>query len=313
MERFILKNKKIIPFLIVIILFIVLICFVFDFNKRSIIDSHKENLQILAEEKASQLNIFLQSQKQILLILSSIDIFKELSLDKDNLVLRNEAKKRINELRSIVPGVTILGKDGIVIIGDIDMPGTDYSNHPYFVGKKRTNDIVFKRYYDPLRKKDYYAVIGPIYDNSYSKNIIGIISFDLELDKIGLLMKEDVKDNKGEVYLIDKKRMLLSGSSYLKKDSNNGVLIQEVKSDGANECLIDLSKYKRGEIVEEHEEYVLEYLNYMGDLVIGAHAYAPSIEGCIIAEDNIGDIVDISFIKYIKNIFSKEKEFNDKD
>ena len=103
----------------------------------------------------------------------------------------------------------------------------------------------------------------------------------------------------------------MSGSKYIGASNKNGVLIQEVKSEGAKECLEDLEKYRGDGFVEEHEEEVISYTNYMGNEVFGAHAYVPSIMGCVIAEKSADEITKFSMIDYIKNILKIEKEVND--
>ena len=172
------------------------------------------------------------------------------------------------------------------------------------------SEIVFTRYYDLQRKKDYYAVGGPIYDRIEKDKVIGAIAFDLELDKVSILMKEVLESKTGEVYLIDENGLLLSGSEYIGEGNKDGVLIQEVKSEGAKECLEDLEKYRGDGFVEEHEEEVISYTNYMGNEVFGAHAYVPSIMGCVIAEESADEITEFSLTGYVINIFNK-KEVND--
>ena len=109
-----------------------------------------------------------------------------------------------------------MNNQGIVATGDIDLPGTDYSQHPYYLAKRQ--DVSFTRYYDPLRKMDYYAIIGPIYDTVDKNKLIGRIAFDIELYKIGDLVKETVDGMDDEVYLIDKNGLLLSDSKYIDKE-----------------------------------------------------------------------------------------------
>ena len=75
-------------------------------------------------------------------------------------------------------------------------------------------------------------------------------------------MKDNLDTNTSEVYLIDGNKLLLSGSKYIGQDNKNGVLIQEVNSDGAETCLDDLKKYTKNGIVEEHEGNVSKLQTY---------------------------------------------------
>ncbi|MEI6058368.1 MAG: cache domain-containing protein, partial [archaeon] len=296
-------------FVIFIILFIGLICLGLNIQKQQIIEVHKESLQILANEKAAQIDNFLESQKEKQEIISSVGVFKEVVKDPKNPAKLEAAKNRINEISPIIHRIAIFTKEGVMFIAESGPTPIDYSSLPYFVLKDR--NIIFMRYYDLSQKKYYYSVIGPIDDRIEKNKVIGSIAFDVELDKISSLMKETLDDGENdEVYLIDETGLLLSGSEYIGKNNKNGVLIQEVKSDGAKECLEDLEKYRGDGFVKEHEEEVISYKNYMGNEVFGAHAYVPSIRGCVIAEKSADEITKFSMMDYIKSIFM-EKEVKD--
>ena len=307
MKNFIIENKRVLlpGVVFIIIIFIGFMVLTFYSQRQLLIDADKQSLQILANEKALHINTFLENQKEKQVIISSVGVFKEAVLYPNDTAKIETAKKRIEELKDIIPGISILNNEGIVVIADIDLPGTDYGQLPYFIEKRQ--DITFTNYYDPLRKKDYYAVGGPIYDRIEKNKVIGVIAFDVELNKISSLMKETIDGgDRSEVYLIDETGLLLSGSKYIGEGNKNGVLIQEVKSDGAIECLEHLKKYGRNESVEEHTEEVIQYISYMGNEVFGAHAYVPSIMGCVIAEKSVDEITTFSLMDSIKNIFKKE-------
>ena len=278
-------------------------------QRQLLIDADKQSLQILANEKAAQVNNFLESQKEKSEIIATMNVFKEVVKDPNNTAKIEVAKDRINELKDIIPRIAIFTNEGIMFIAESGPVPIDYSALPYFVSKDK--NIVFIRYYDSFQKRDYYSILGPIYDNADKSKIIGAIAFDLELDKVSILMKEVLESKTGEVYLIDENGLLLSGSEYIGEGNKDGVLIQEVKSEGAKECLEDLEKYRGDGFVEEHEEEVISYTNYMGNEVFGAHAYVPSIMGCVIAEKSADEITKFSMIDYIKNILKIEKEVND--
>jgi hypothetical protein len=118
-------------------------------------------------------------------------------------------------------------------------------------------------------------------------------------------MKETLESETNEVYLIEETGLLLSGSEYVGQDNKKGVLIQEVKSEEAQECLADLKKYGgEGEVAEHEEEESSQYLDYMGNEVYGAHAYVPAIMGCVIAEESVNEVLRFSLLDYLKNIFN---------
>jgi len=307
MKKFFKRNKLI--FFLCLAFIILFIWFVFlglNYERQVIINTHEQNLQIMADEKASQVNTFLEMQKEKSAIFGSMSVFREAAMFPNDTAKIKEAKKLIDNLNDIVPGLGILTNEGIIIVSADNPAGADYSSLPGFPVINDDLTFRFTRYYDKQRKKDYYAVAGLIYDSKEKNNLTGVISFDVEFDKISELMKETVETPDSEVYLIDETGLLLSGSRYIGNGNKNGILIQTVKSEGAKVCLEDLKKYLKNGNIEEHEEKVFQYTNYMGDEVLGVHAYVPALRGCVIAEEHIDRIIELSLIDYIKNIFKKE-------
>jgi hypothetical protein len=278
-------------------------------QRQLLIDAKRENLQILANEKALLVNTYLESQKRELKIIASMNVFKEAVLYPNDNAKIKTATNRINELKNIIPGISIMNNKGIVIVAEIDLPGADYGQHPYITENRKNTTFVI--YYDSLRKKDYYAVVGPVYDNTDKSKIIGIIAYDLDLDTVSALMKESAESKTKEAYLIDEKGLLLSKSVYIGKGDNNGVLVQEVKSKGADKCLADLKIYQKDGAIEEHKDEISQYINYMGDEVFGAIAHVPDIMGCVIAEVKSGAVLGVSTGDYINNIFSRKEMKNE--
>jgi len=276
-----------------------------NYNKKIFVDASKKSLQTLADEKASQVNEFLAFQESRLSVLASLSVFRDVVNDPYNPEKINLAKDMINEIKDKIPGIGILTKEGIIIVAENNPAGTDYSMLPAFPAEDNIG-IIFTRYYDPQRKRDYYGVGGPIYDSVNKSKVIGVIAYDVELEKISILMNETFDSKTSEVYLIDGNGLLLSGSKYIGQNNRHGVLIQEIKSDGAAKCLDDLSKYGENASTEDHGDYPFEYVNYMGDEVYGAHAYVPAIGGCVLAEESVDGVSKYSVAGNIINMFKKE-------
>jgi hypothetical protein len=300
------RTKKGLLIGIIFVLFFIGLFFLnVNYNKQMFVDASKKNLQVLADVKALQVNEFLGFQENRLSVLSSLSVFRDVVNDPYNAEKIKLAKDMINEIKDKIPGIGVLTKEGIIIVAENNPAGTDYSMLPGFPADDSMG-IIFTRYYDQQRKKDYYDIGGPIYDSVNKSKVIGVIAYDVELDKISSIMKDNLDTNTSEVYLIDGNKLLLSGSKYIGQDNKNGVLIQEVNSDGAETCLDDLKKYTKNGIVEEHEGNVSKYINYMGDEVYGAHAYAPAIGGCVMAEELVDGFSKYPMSGYIANIFKKE-------
>jgi C4-dicarboxylate-specific signal transduction histidine kinase len=295
--KIILQKKKLVLWLCVvfILLFTGFVVLLFYTQKRMLINSHNESLQILANEKALLANTFLESQKEKLEIIASMNVFKQAVLYPNDPAIIATAKDRINEIKDKVPRIAIFTSEGIMFIAESGPVPIDYSAIPYFVSKDKK--IILMSYYDKFQKRDYYSVLGPIYDSIVKNKVIGAIAFDVELDKISALMKETIENKNKEVYLINGTGLLLSSSEYIGINNKNGVLIQEVKSNGAKDCLEDLKKYKKDGAIEEHKDKVGQYINYMGDEVFGAIAHVPSIMGCVIAEESAKEVLGIYDVK----------------
>ena len=308
MDKFI-KNKGVLLLIIIfILLFIFLICLGLNVLKQQAIDINTENLKILANEKAKQTNMFLESQKEKQSIIASMNVFKEAVKYPNDSAKIKIAKDRINELKDTIPGIAILTNNGIVVVAQSAPAGTDYKEHPYFLLEDKK--IILTRYYDKYQKKDFYAIIGPIYDSIEKNKVIGSAAFQLSLDKVSALMKVTLKSENTEVYLIDGTGLLLSESEYIGINNKKGVLIQEVKSDGAKNCLEWLEKHPNGETIEKHEEEIIRYKNYMGDEVYGVYSYVPAIEGCVIAEKGVDAIESFSLITMLEYFFKGGKNEN---
>ena len=304
MNNFI-KNKRVLSLSVVFaVLFMCLICLSLNALKQQAIDINKKNLQILANEKAMQVNMFLDSLKEKFNIISTGLVFEEVVKDPDNPVKIELAKKRINELKHVISRIAVFTKAGVMFIAESGPVPKDYSAIPYFSSKDK--EIIFMRYYDEYQKRDYYSILGPIYDSIEKDKVIGSIAFDVELDKISNITKETFDWGENiEVYLIDESGLLLSNSKYIGDNNKKGVLIQEIKSQGAKNCLECLKKHYEGEIIEKHEDEIMRYKNYMGDEVYGVHAHIPAIRGCVIAEKSADEITKISLIDYIKKLLNK--------
>lgn len=302
MLNFIRKNNLIIwIFIAIVIMVIGLILNMLYTQRQMLVDAHKGSLQVLASEKSAQVNMFFDLQKEKLQSMSSMDVFKQAVLYPGDALKVTAAKNTIVELGGTM---ALFTSKGIIVYAGNAPAGTDYSADPYFISEDK--QIIFSRYYDIYEKKDFYSVLGPIYDSQDKNKVIGAIGFHINLDDIGALMKQVLENQTSEVYLIDGEGMLLSGSKYIGQGNKQGILIQDVRSEGATACLDHIKKYGDNESINTRTEDVLQYKNYMGNEVFGAHAYVPAIGGCVIAEEGSNHILGFPMIDYVKNIFSKK-------
>jgi hypothetical protein len=248
---------------------------------------YKTELRELTEQKAEQINQFLESRAAELNILMSIDEFAEALKDPADAAKLAQAKDKINELKDIIPGIRLLTNEGTVIVADINLTGTDYSAHPYFSVEERT--VSFERYYDPLRKQDYYAAFSPFYDQQADETIIGVIAIDVPLEKLNGILVTDDKDMSRELYLVNKDGVIITDSIFgytpFAQDADAGIVAA---------CFACMQEDQEAGDIVEHEAAVSEYVDYRGAVVLGTHACAPVINACLIGEINKAEVISLS-------------------
>ena len=179
---------------IFVVIFIALITVVAYDQRDMFINFQKEKLQILANEKSNQINSFLESQKQKFLLIASMDEFRNAALYPNDPTKIEIAKKKLNDLKNIVPDIGILTTKGIIVVSKDNPAGTDYSDLPQFPIKDKL-DVTFLSYYDKQRNKYYYAIGGPIYDSADKNKIVGVITYDINIDEISSLLQKMTSNN----------------------------------------------------------------------------------------------------------------------
>ena len=286
--EFIKKHNTKIKVMILSCICLLLLCFVFSIltcQRQSRIKSQKELLQTLADNRVIQVESFLNQQKGKQELLASMNVFREAILNFDEPAKVEAAKNRINEIKDSIEGVGVFNKEGILVAGETNPSGTDYSAMPFFPVRDEF-ETRFILYYDLHRKEDYYGIIGPIYDSEGI--IIGLVGFDIKLNELNRIIQDSQRGNALEIYLINADGLLLSESEYIGINNKKGVLIQEIKSDGALECLNQLKQ--QNNFGEPYKTEVIKYRNYLGTEVYGAFARIPKINGCVLAEKSADEI-----------------------
>ena len=256
-------------------------------QRNSDIEICKTELRELTEQKAEQVNQYLESKAGELDILMSFHEFAEVLKDPTNNAKIAQAKDRINELKDIIPGIGLMTNEGIIIVADIDLPGTDYSALPAFsMGVK---GVTFTRYYDPLRRQDYYAVGGPFYDPQDPGTMIGVIAIDVPLGDLNEILATDNGTTTRELYLVDRDKIIITNSIF-----GYTPFAQSADTEGVADCFACMDEHTEDGAIIEHEEAVSEYIDYRGVEVFGTHAYAPVINACLIGEMDKAEVVSLS-------------------
>jgi C4-dicarboxylate-specific signal transduction histidine kinase len=283
-----------------VFIFVELMIVQFYTQRNMFIESQKNGLRILADEKVSQINIFLNSEKEKLSLLASLDVFKNLILHPKDKTLYASAKETINKIKNILPGIGVFTKNGIIVVAENNASGTDYSSSSFFpAGDNMT--IFLQRYYDSQRKKEYYGIVGPVYDSIQKNKVIGVIGYDIEVSKISSILAQSLNTG-DEVYFIDKDGIILADADRTIDDT--GYKMIEQKKGAAKDCIDDINKYSKYKEDISHQENISQYINYHNLDVFGTHSLVTGLSGCIISEKKSEEILKYSMIDYMKKIFN---------
>lgn len=244
----------------------------FNVAEQIIIEETYDNFEKVAELKKFQIESFIESEKEKLEILKSCPaILNILHANKEgnfNSNLYSQAKKRIDNLNL---GTGVFDKNGIIVVSENNPPGTNYSE--MVLGNY---DFKILYYYDHTRKNNFLGILSPIFDED-TKEKIGYIGFDIELEELNNLVKEGSAIGKtGEIYLIDSDKILMTSSRFLE----NGQFMQEVDTVNSQRCF------------DNKNGMVEEFLDYRGEKSIGTHRHLPFINWCLIIEIEKGELLD---------------------
>jgi len=198
------------------------------------------------------------------------------------------SKEELEEIMSIdneIYELFILDFNGKIIAGSDELQiGKDKSTDDYFINSKNQTYIK-DAYYSETIKKKLFTISTP--------HAGGVLVARIGLEELGEITKDrSGLGETGEVYLINKKRKLLTPSRFFE----NNIMVQNVDTLNAENCLEHTGKEHQG------HEAVEVYLDYRGENVIGTHVYLPEMQWCLLAEIDEAEVLNKPMKKFV--IFS---------
>ena len=187
------------------------------------------------------------------------------------------SKEELEEIMSIdneIYELFILDFNGKIIAGSDELQiGKDKSTDDYFINSKNQTYIK-DAYYSEAIKKKLFTISTP--------HAGGVLVARIGLEELGEITKDrSGLGETGEVYLINKKRKLLTPSRFFE----NNIMVQNVDTLNAENCLEHTGKEHQG------HEAVEVYLDYRGENVIGTHVYISEMQWCLLAEVDEAEIL----------------------
>ena len=227
-----------------------------------------EHLETTTQSRAHHIEHFIEEQKNKILIAAT---HQELS---------NEELKEIRDTNREYTQMCVLNSNGkIIACSEESQIGKDKSNDDYFIEGKNGVHIT-GIYFSKTLGDIALAVSAPQGEGNVLVARIDInILNEITTDRTGL-------GKTGETYLINKESLLLTPSRFM----INNILVQEVNTVNAQNCINEL-----GGNTTEHTGHnaITSFLDYRGELVLGAHHYISGIEWCLLVEIEEAEVLGI--------------------
>ncbi len=236
------------------------------------------HLETTSQSRADHVEAFLTEQKHGVKIIAT---HKELTSDK--LIEIESIDNHFYELFT-------LDSDGKVIAttNPKEEVEVDFSQELFFLNGKK-GIYVQDAFYDEEFRRKAITISTPYADGVLVVKI-GLEQLDeITTDRTGL-------GETGEVYIINKKRKLLTPSRFM----INNIMVQDVKTKNAENCLkmVEMN-------ITEHigHQTITSFLDYRGINVFGTHNIIPDMQWCVLVEIDEAEVFGTPRIRFIKSAF----------
>jgi len=280
-----LKTKIVIPFVLVSITLLITISafFVYFVSRATISDVH-QRLESTAKENAYHIENYLSMLKWRIVDFSSDGEIKKCLHDLNNKTKNgcgvddlslHFSENKLPIFEDLFE-VFVVGIDGhVAASSDKSQVGKNKINDPYFVyGKEK-----------PYLKKIYHSQTLDQYTTTISAPVIfddkleGVIVGRLKLKNLsGIISKEE----NANILIVDDQGGLITPFA------GNPLFItrQIIRTDNTDKCVKYYREQDLAEEIKKHniEDEILIFDNHLGDTVLGAHAYVPEMNWCVLAE-----------------------------
>jgi methyl-accepting chemotaxis protein len=186
------------------------------------------------------------------------------------------------ELWGQAESIALIGKDGITEINTDNMV-IDVNSRAYFTGAITGKEVIS----DPVVSKGtgnvivVYAVPVTLADK-----IVGVVIQNVPVSTITDLLSQIDLGTTGEAYLITRDGLMLTTPKYEARLIENG-LVEETAV-----LNFKVDTYA-GQRVMAGESGTAEYINYVGDKVIGTYTWIPSLQWGLIIEQNTSEAFEV--------------------
>ncbi|HEC92273.1 MAG TPA: hybrid sensor histidine kinase/response regulator [Candidatus Atribacteria bacterium] len=232
------------------------------------IEAQLESVMVL---KTIHLNNFFRERKEDVQSLSNY--CSELLAEEkyEHTVVREKLKERLNE-NSFFFEFFIIDLDGRISVStDEKQEGKLKSNERYFIDGKN-NITVQSFYYDLSLQQPAITVASPIKENN--EITIGVLAGRVDLTEVSFILTErSGLGETGETYLVHNFNYAVTQL----RDEETPSFKTAVYTQVVKKCL----KEKPSNV-----QFMSDYLNYAEERVMGAYAYLPELQVCLIAEIN---------------------------
>ena len=111
-----------------------------------------------------------------------------------------------------------------------------------------------------------------VYENG---KLLGIIAMQFSMEKMNAITAQPSNFTEtGEIYLVDRDNSLITPS----KLGEHDLLVQKVETQNSNKCFNEQNKEK------ENYQELTSFVDFKGDIVVGAHYYLSGPDWCLISE-----------------------------
>ena len=240
-----------------------------------------EHLETVAQSRANHVVSFINSEINKLEMIGGgiifVDFLESPERTNQNSEEFKKIKKRIDDLNI---GVGVFDTNGVILVSENNLPGTDYSELEFFKNGMQGVDIT--SYYDKQRNENYVGMAKAVKNSN--GEIIGAISLDIPLNKLNeITLDKTGLGETGETYLIKKDSYAITDLLFV----DDAFLEWKVDTINSRNCFEHSHEYgfeHDGHYEEGEHEEVQVFLDYVGDKVIGTHYIIPKAGWCLLSE-----------------------------
>ncbi|MFA6282383.1 MAG: cache domain-containing protein, partial [Candidatus Omnitrophota bacterium] len=199
--------------------------------------------------------------------------------------------KRTKETNSEIYEFLVVNRTGRIVASTNEKNiGLDKSMDAFFIGGQKGIYVKDAYYLESLHDR-FITVSAPVLD-SRTGEFLGVLVGRVRLMGLDKIMEEKNGPIKSlETYIVNKYGYMITPSEYL----TNTFLKQKVNSVNYRKCLFDYDK----KIEYVSSDHVSVFINYAGVKVLGAHAYIPEMQWCILEEVKESEALAPMFTIYV--------------